>query len=43
LLALTDFVASAPEGRNIYSDDVIIHSSSVRSDICQEQMSPRWG
>jgi hypothetical protein len=37
---LTDFVAPAPEGRNIYSDDVIILYSSVRSDICQANVTP---
>src|SRR5215475_1461919 len=40
LLALTDFVAPAPEGRNVYSVEEIILQSSVRSDICQSGCRP---
>src|SRR5262249_37556705 len=43
LLVLTDFVGSAPEGRNVYSCEEINRPSSVRSDICGRRMSPRWG
>src|SRR5262249_18830912 len=42
-LVLTDFVAPASEGRNVYRDEEIIRLSSVRSGICQQRMSPRWG
>jgi hypothetical protein len=43
LLVLKDFVASAPEGRDVYRNEGIIRPSSVRSDICREHMPPRWG